>query len=461
MKFLKRSLVTIMIVSLIFGLVYAGGIGYYSNRFQANTKVGQIDVSNLTLPQAEEKIEKYVLDQQIEFFENDRSVASIKMKDLQPQIDQSAKLEELYNNQNPNAWLNYYFKGQSFEDTSLTDIEIDYQVLQDKLEVQGLDNNKRSASQDAFIDYSEAEGYHVVEEKQGTQIDEEALKNGMMAQIQAGNSNVELNQYYKKPTMTSQDSKIEEFLEQIQDVVDTEITLEIDGNEEAIPKKEIEKWLHFDENNQIVFDENMIMEFLKTYNDKYSSYLNPRSFNSTLRGQVTVQPGTLGWSIDRQAEASQIVEDLQKGEDVRRDPVVVGSGYGSGGDDIGSTYVEVDLANQTMFIYINGQLFTQTPIVSGKDGAETVPGAYAIWSKERDRYLEGYDWVNEKDYKVHVDYWMPFDTVGQGIHDTASRPAYGGDIYRSNGSMGCINTPPAVMQQVYNALEVGTPVIVF
>ncbi|NKZ29729.1 L,D-transpeptidase family protein [Facklamia miroungae] len=458
---MKRLLTTLILLSLILGLIYAGGIGYYSNRFQANTKIGQIDVSNLTLPQAQQKIEDYVLNQEIDFVENDQALASIKMKDLNPQFNQSVKLEELYNNQNPNTWIKYFFKGQNFDDTSLTDIEIDYQVLQDKLLAQGIDNAKRSPSQDAFIDYSDTEGYHVVEQKQGTQIDSEALKNGMMAQIQSGSSSVELNEYYKKPLMTSQDSKIEDFLNQINDIVDTKITLDIDGNVEVIPENEIEKWIYFDKDNQVVFDENLIMEFLKTYNDKYSSYLNPRTFNSTLQGQVVVQPGTLGWSIDREAEASQIVEDLKKGEDVRRDPVVVGSGYGMGGNDIGSTYVEVDLANQTMFIYINGQLFTQTPIVSGKDGAETVPGAYAIWSKERDRYLEGYDWVNEKDYKVHVDFWMPFDTVGQGIHDTAARPAYGGDIYRSNGSMGCINTPPAVMQQVYNALEIGTPVIVF
>ncbi|MCR8968417.1 L,D-transpeptidase family protein [Facklamia sp. 7083-14-GEN3] len=461
MKTIKRLFISVVVLSLIFGLIYAGGIGYYSDKFQANTKIGQIDVSNLTLPQAEEKIEQYVLSQQIDFLENDQAVTSIKMGDLNPQFNQQAKLEEVYQHQNPNRWLNSYFKGENYEDTSLIDLEIDYQALEEKLMEQGLDNSDRSPSKDAFIDYNEAEGYHVVQEQQGTQIDNEALKDGIMSQIQSGKSAVEINDFYAKPTLTSEDEKIKDFQSQIDEIVNTKITLTIDGNEEVIPAKEIEKWIHFDNENQVVFDENMIMEFLKGYNDKYSSYLNPRTFNSTLQGQVTVQPGTLGWSIDRQAETAQIIADLKKGEDVKRDPAIAGTGYGSEGNDIGSTYVEVDLANQTMFVYVEGQLLAQTPIVSGKDGAETIPGAYAIWGKERDRYLTGYDWVKEADYKVHVEYWMPFDTVGQGIHDTAGRSAYGGNIYRNAGSLGCINTPMAVMQQIYNTIEIGTPVIVF
>lgn len=461
MKLVKRILLSLLVIVILTGLLYGAGIGYYSNKFQANTKIGPVDVSNLTLPEAEEKLATYVKDQEVEFLENDQAIATIAIKDLNPQFTQMDQLEELFNHQNPTNWLAYYFKGQQYDSTSLTDVQIDQQLLQDQLIAQGLDNAHRSASKDAFIDYNDTEGYHVVKEQQGTRIDKEALKNGMLTQIQEGDHQVEINDFYEKPQITSDDDKIKAFQDQIDKITSTKITLTIEGNEETIPSKEIQKWIYFTNDNEITYDENRIMEFLKQYNDKYSSYLNPRQFNSTLQGTVTVQPGTLGWSIDRQAEASQIVQDLKKGADVKRDPVVVGSGYGAGENDIGSTYVEVDLAHQTMFVYINGQLFTQTPIVSGKDGAETVPGAYAIWSKERDRYLEGYDWVNDKEYKVHVDYWMPFDMVGQGLHDTAARPAYGGDIYRQNGSMGCINTPPAVMSQIFQALELGTPVIIF
>lgn len=457
----KKFIYTMLTLILILGLAYGAGIGFYSNKFQANTKIGQVDVSNLTLPEAEEKISSYILSQDIELKENGQPVGSLNMKDVDPKFNNLENLKTVFNHQNPNAWLSYFLKGEAYENDLLSDVQIDNQALNEVLLKNGVIGSDRIPSQDAFIDYNENQGYHVVNEKLGNQLDSEELKNGLLSQVIDGDSSIELNQFYIKPTVTYEDEKIQEFLNQIEDITSTKITLDIEGNEEVIPKSEIEKWLYFDMNNKVVFDNNMIMEFLKQYNDKYSSYLNTRKFNSTWQGQVTIQPGTLGWSIDREAEANQIITDLNLGQDVKRDPVVVGTGYGIEGNDIGDTYVEVDIINQTMFVYKNGELAIQTPIVSGRDGAETVPGAYAVWSKETNRDLTGYDWVWEKEYRVPVDYWMPFDTIGQGIHDTQERAAFGGNIYRSSGSLGCINTPIDAMRQVFNLVEIGTPVIVF
>ena len=56
---------------------------------------------------------------------------------------------------------------------------------------------------------------------------------------------------------------------------------------------------------------------------------------------------------------------------------------------------------------------------------------------------------------------MPIDTTGVGIHDSPWQPAYGGTLYQTVGSHGCINTPPAIMTQLYDMVEAGIPVVVF
>ena len=57
-------------------------------------------------------------------------------------------------------------------------------------------------------------------------------------------------------------------------------------------------------------------------------------------------------------------------------------------------------------------------------------------------------------------YWMP--VVGNvGIHDADWRRDFGGEIYLTNGSHGCINTPPDVMSELYELVEKGTPVVMF
>ena len=41
----------------------------------------------------------------------------------------------------------------------------------------------------------------------------------------------------------------------------------------------------------------------------------------------------------------------------------------------------------------------------------------------------------------------------------AGAPKFGGEIYKTNGSHGCINTPTDIMSELYDMVEIGTPVI--
>ncbi len=127
---------------------------------------------------------------------------------------------------------------------------------------------------------------------------------------------------------------------------------------------------------------------------------------------------------------------------------------------IGDTYVEVDLTHQMMLIYIDGELVLDTPIVSGKIGANTIPGAYQVWEKLENTDLTGYDPTRNRNYVQPVDYWIAFDDQLQGIHDANWQPYFGGDAYLTGGSLGCINTPPSVMSTVYDLVSVGMPVLV-
>ena len=59
-----------------------------------------------------------------------------------------------------------------------------------------------------------------------------------------------------------------------------------------------------------------------------------------------------------------------------------------------------------------------------------------------------------------MNFWMPVNG-GIGIHDASWRSKYGGDIYIKGGSHGCINTPYDAMKELYEMVEIGTPVIMF
>ena len=55
---------------------------------------------------------------------------------------------------------------------------------------------------------------------------------------------------------------------------------------------------------------------------------------------------------------------------------------------------------------------------------------------------------------------MPFYD-GVGIHDSKWRSTYGGAIYKTDGSHGCINTPWQQAKIIFENITVGTPIICY
>ncbi len=120
------------------------------------------------------------------------------------------------------------------------------------------------------------------------------------------------------------------------------------------------------------------------------------------------------------------------------------------------TYVDVDIANQTMTLYVNGMPVLTSPCVTGtpKDNRSTPTGAFFIMEKIPGKRLKGDTW------DVWVDRWMKFTKGAVGLHDASWRKKFGGNIYKSNGSHGCVNLPTDVAYSLYDLVVVGTPVIV-
>lgn len=128
-----------------------------------------------------------------------------------------------------------------------------------------------------------------------------------------------------------------------------------------------------------------------------------------------------------------------------------------GPNDIGRKYLEIDLARQHMWYYEDGKLIIESDVVTGNPSKNngTPTGTGRIWSKERDRFLSG------EDYKSHVNYWMPFNWSGCGLHDATWRNKFGGQIYKVAGSHGCVNTPPENMKLFFEKIPLNTPVVVY
>jgi len=121
--------------------------------------------------------------------------------------------------------------------------------------------------------------------------------------------------------------------------------------------------------------------------------------------------------------------------------------------------VNISIDQQTLQILDQetNEILLEVPIVSGNlaDGSNTPTGNFEINSKQTNITLQG------SDFSDFVYYWMAFIDAEYGIHDASWRDTFGGDIYKENGSHGCINLSVENAQIVFNLVNIGTPVNIY
>ena len=125
-------------------------------------------------------------------------------------------------------------------------------------------------------------------------------------------------------------------------------------------------------------------------------------------------------------------------------------------NDIGNTYVEINLTNQYLWFYKRGKIITQGDVVTGNvsRGNATPQGTYTLNYKQKNATLRG------DNYNSDVKYWMPFN-MNIGIHDASWRSSFGGNIYQISGSHGCVNAPEYLAKKIFENIEPGTPIICY
>lgn len=454
----KRYVIT-AIVALLILLIYFVGAFYFQSHFLPRSYAGPVEISQMTPQQATETVEQNLESKTLIFNENENNIGYIEMN----QIGMSAEVDELMGqaiqNQNGWSWPIAFFNGDKV--VNIQDhIQIDENIVAGLVPSLGINNEEREPTVDAQLVKNDNGEISVAEETYGNQVTSDSLAQAIVQSVGTGAGQLNIEDAYVKPTELTESESLIQRADTIEQMKGTSITLEFDGNSVTIPQEQINAWIYLDEDNNPQVDQEAVEEYILSLNEQYAGLFLPRNFNSTYQGEVQVQPGTYGWFIDRYDEAELIVQDIHNGAQVTREPVIGGSGYGMG-DYVGEDYVEVDIAYQMMFIYRDGQLVLDTPIVSGIIGAETVPGAYQVWNMEQDTNLVGYNTITEQDYVQPVSYWIAFDDQAQGIHDASWQSSFGGNAYQTAGSLGCINTPPGMMGQVFELVEYGMPVIIF
>lgn len=455
----KRQMLVLPLVALAPAVcllaIYIVGIVYYQNRFVRGTVIDQVDVSGMTIPELEEQVKNYslrVIERQAdgtaleeEILGSEIGVSYISTEPLQ------AVLKE------QNSWLWFLKQDAVYETEALPFYE--EKVLEEKIgELRGFKKEFIVEPTDAYIgDYVPGSGFELVAENRGNRLNRnkvieviKAAVDGMEEQIDLGE-----NGCYEEPKVTLEDAGLQDAYARLQNYVNVVITYTFGTEKEVLDGDTIVDWIIVD-GAQVTFDRTMVEEYVASLRKKHDTVFRPRKFDTSYGTEVTVDRGDYGWWMDTEQETEELTEMLERGESGERVPVYKQKAASYETPDYGNTYVEINLTAQHLFLYQDGECVLESDFVSGNPsrGNGTPTGIYGITYKERNATLKG------ENYRTPVSFWMPFNN-NVGMHDATWRGEFGGNIYQTNGSHGCINLPYSVAEEIYNHVEKDTPVICY
>ena len=309
----------------------------------------------------------------------------------------------------------------------------------------------------------------ISEESVGTMLDSDLVCERVMSSVRDYDRDARLDEScLLQPEVRSDDAELVSSKDTANHMVRCNIPLLVDGSEVAkVPSERIAEWVVFDGEGVNVDVDAATAWFKGEFSKSYDTVGTQRNYTRPDGSEVEVPAGdgTYGWNVDGAELARQVAGQLVNVNDAAIEVPfhTRGAKFVRGGWDWPSRYVDVDLSAQHVWLYDGSEVVWESECVSGNtsNGHGTPSGVFFVEYKASPMVLVGADENHdgEPDYRTPVDYWMPFYD-GCGLHDATWRSSFGGSIYSSDGSHGCVNLPYGKAQELYGLLSEGDVVVV-
>ena len=472
MSLRKKIAVGCGAAACVLAVVYIGIAQTYKTKFIEGTSINGIDAGKKTVSEVEDEIEKTVENYSLKLSFRDNRTETIDGDAFDYQYVSDGGVQKLLDEQNIYTWIG----GALFGSEKSYTVDEDTQFNEQKL-VEGLSNlpemksENQVAPTDAYLLLDETtKRYNIVPETEGNVLNVEAVQAYAKSAVSGSVETVDLAQAadtYAAPAIRANDEGLNSQQAALNAFLSTSITYTLPEGTQVLDANVLDGWISVDDNGYRYVDEEHIAECVDQYVADLASAVDVEketsTFASTNRGMVEVDNNEYVIKINQDAEKEKLLEEVLGNTVTQREPVYSRKDE-TQDPTFGGTYVEIDIDNQTVYYYEDGQCLVETPCVTGTVSVprrSTPTGVFHIYDKQRSRTLYGdIQPDGSYGYASFVNYWMRF-CGGCGLHDATWRDSFGGDIYWDSGSHGCVNLPYEAAAQMYEIVEEGTPCIVF
>lgn len=463
----KRALIAFGIVAVVLVAVYGAGVFFFSSHFFPNTVLNDQDFSyqpsDSLAADIQTQADNYSLDIEGEGFSY-----TFKKGEAVIDIDPHQIATDAATRQEAMKWPLELFKEHDVSDLVVASYDADALSKTLKTAVDTF-NKDQTPSKNASIIYDDAkDDFAVQTEVYGSQIDAEKLIAKVDDAVKHMTTSVEVtSDDLIKPALISTDERMDTALKTVDSMFKKDITLTLNKDVEVatIDKATFAQWITLSKDYEPSLNKKAISSWIKEENlSSMNTVGTKRTWTRADGKKCSASGGTYGWKVDTSSLADSITKAVKKGESNVNIPCSqTADVYAGAGKRDWGAYVDVDLTQQKVRYYnASDKLLHEAKCVTGNvsAGHNTPTGIYFLNSKQSPCLLVGRTPTGEISYKTKVQYWMPFIRSSIGLHDASWRGNFGGAIYKTNGSHGCVNLPTADAKWFYNNLSTGVCVIV-
>lgn len=467
MRRLKKPLLILLFINVLF---FCGGYfllaTYYQGEFCPNTWVNGVYCTGKSVEEVNSELLSKIKAPIITVTDGNGNAYTIDMANADYAADYSEPLLQFMKKQNPYLWIDNLTFHQSH--TLKPSVTYSHEKLESAWN--SLPPVQGERDKEGIYEIRLTQMGYILYNGLQNRLDTEKAFSLLTQKLSMGEDSLQLAKegcYYDTPLTVAQE-QTKKLWEKIDFFQQCKLVYDMGAEKVPLDAKTVSRFLTAengipitDRTGELVIDKAQVQSFVEALSDEYDTYGKERSFESTRGDTILVKGGTYGTKLDRKKELAYLMEALSKQENYTGDeklhiPAYEKEGVVRGKDDIGDTYIEVDMTEQKMYYYLEGELALETEIVTGNTGRKmgTPEGVNFVYNKQKNRTLRG------QGYASFVKYWVPVKG-NIGIHDASWRKEFGGEIYKKSGSHGCINTPTDKMAELYDMVEIGTPVIMF
>lgn len=464
----KLSKKTIALIIIIAAAAVAAAIvvflfmtrsDHYKERFFPNTYINGWDVSDLTASEVKADIQAQLNGYSLTLKEKGGGTEEITGEQLGLKYTDNGEVDDLLAGQDGSEWFSHLSQTDEFEVT--VDYTYDEAVVSRIVEsLKCTDPDEVTASQDAYLELQDS-GFVIVPEVVGNEVDKEALSDAIIEAVSQEAESIDLAEegLYIEPHVKSDDQTLTDSLNTCNQMLNAQITYDFVDSQWVADRDEIISWITEDEEGVYTLDQDLVYEWVYDMAYETDTFGLSHTFMTSYGVEVELEPGgDYGWCIDKDLTTQHLCEYITSGTVSTIDPDYIFTAMDRSSNDIGGTYVEICISTQTMWLYYEGQLLVETPVVTGNVSTGHATPSGSVWAIDAKKT----DWKFRPYANAYSDYWMPFnDQVG--IHDASWQPwgSSTAETYLSAGSHGCVNTPLDAVRTIYEHVEIGSPVIVY